>query len=286
LPAGEFASSFFNTNPIQPYNASNNVNVFLTVLNASANVIMGTTLGGTAANEEEAVANLGTTGNFNPPNIPVFPGQSLFVDPAGNIYIAGSTNAISPGFQDVVQATGSTSQVFINPSGEGAFVAKLGPVAPQSFGNDQFEANDTSDLATNLDAYQANNLGIGITYGPFANLNTYRHKGGPVGDGLNYNGLFDYDWYQIVPTISGSLTVSLTNISVLASGVNGALNTGDLDLYIYTVINGFLYLSGSSTLIGSSFQTASINVTRGADILIDVNPYNYTQASYTMSISL
>jgi hypothetical protein len=288
LPAGESGSAFFDTNPIQPYTAGGNVNAFLTVLDPTmTDVLLGTTLGGTGTGEEEAVANLSSAGNFNPPNIPVFPGESLFVDQAGDIFVAGSTNLISPGgYQSVVLANGGSSQIFINPSTEGAFVAKISAVAPPKYGNDQFEPNDTSDLAANLDAYAATVPGIGVSYGPFPNLNTVRHVGGPVGDGLNYNGLFDYDWYQIIPTVTGALTVNLSGISVIASGPTGSGTTGDLDLYVYTVINGFLYLSGQSTLVNSSFQTVSINVTRGADILIDVNPDNYTQALYTMTATI
>ena len=285
LPAGEAISPFFDTNPIQPYYAGTNINMYLTVLNPTASVVLlGTSLGGIAAGEEDVAAS---PINFAPPLVPFPPADSLFVDATGNIYVAGSTNN-TQAFQGVIQNASSASQVFINPASEGAFVAKITGVAVPTYGADQFEPDDTSDLAANLDAYQGTNAAGAITYGPFPNLNTYKHASGPVGDGLNYNSLYDYDWYQILPTQSGPLQVTLNDINVLTAGPAGATcMTGTLDLYVYQVINGFLYLLSSSTLVNSSFQaTTFVNVTRGADILIDVNPYNYSQASYTMTVTM
>ena len=52
------------------------------------------------------------------------------------------------------------------------------------------------------------------------------------------------------------------------------------------MVNGYLYLLGSSTNVSSLYQTLTVNVSRGADILIDVNPSRYTQAIYTLSATL
>ena len=267
----EAASAQFDTNPVQPFQGIA-TNVFLTVFNPTAtSILLGTPLGGNNVGEVES---------------PAGSGNSLIVDPNGAIYIAGLTTNVAA-FQGTVTGVGGSSVIYSSVTNPGTFVTKLDAVAAQSLGQDQFEPDDTSDLAANLDAFASTNLFGQTVFGPFPNLNTGKHVGGPVGDGLNYNGLFDYDWYQVLPPSAGPLTVTISNITIFASGPNSTPDTGgDLDLYVYQVINGYLYLLGSSTLINSVVQSTTVNVTPGADILIDVNPYNYTQASYTLGVTL
>ena len=61
----------------------------------------------------------------------------------------------------------------------------------QGIGADLFEPNDMSNIAANLVPYQtASIFGPGNdTYGPFPGLTTARHP----------SGLFDYDWYRLIP---------------------------------------------------------------------------------------
>ena len=81
--------------------------------------------------------------------------------------------------------------------------------------------------------------------------------------------------------------MTLSNISVFASGPHPVVGAkGDLDLYVYLVINGHLYLLGLSALVNSTFQQVSVNVAAGSYIDFEVNPYNYTQAVYTLSVTL
>ena len=281
----EANSVWVDTNPVQPYPAAPNYmqNPYLVVFNPTATtILMGTMLGGNNGNA--------TFIGCYDANLEFSSGKSLIVDPNGAIWIGGTDFADTlAGFQGAVTAAGGASTVYAGnvANTEYRWIAKIAPVATQSLGQDFLEPNDTSDIPTNLDTFQTTNLLGQVVWGPFANLTTARHVGGPVGDGLNYNGLFDYDWYQILPPSSGPLTVSISNISIFASGPTPTQDIGgDLDLYVYQVINGFLYLIGSSTNIGSSFQTVTANVATGSDILIDVNPDNYTQASYTLSLTL
>jgi hypothetical protein len=281
----EVGSVYFDTNPVQPYPAVPNfiADPFLVVFNPTASsILLGTILGGNNGDQNEVA--------FWAPGFGFFGGRSLIVDPNGTIWVGGygSTTTLTS-FQNTVTANGGASTVYVGnlANTEYKWVTKISAVSPQSLTQDNFEPNDTSDLAANLENFQTTNFQGQTTWGPFANLTTVRHTGGPVGDGLNYNGLFDYDWYQIIPPSTGTLTVSISNIDVLASGANPVMDSGgDLDLYVYQVINGFLYLLGSSTNVSSLFQTVTANVSASSDILIDVNPYDYTQASYTLSAKL
>ena len=285
VTSDEPASVYFDTNPVEPYPAVPNfvANPFLVVFNPTAStILLGTMIGG----------NNGDTNEIDSYDLGLmyFGGRTLVVDPSGTIWVAGwgqNNNLLN--FQATVQQSGGSSTVFVGNTAniEYKFITKIDAVANQSLGQDFAEPNDTSDLAFNLDNFQTTNFRGQIAWGPFPNLTTALHQNGPVGDGLNYSGLFDYDWYQILPPVTGQMTVSISNISIFASGPNAtADNGGDLDLYVYQVINNFLYLLGSSTLVNSPAQFTNVNVTAGADILIDVNPYNYTQASYTMNINM
>ena len=273
VPA-EAASAYFDTKPVQAYPGAPvfAFNAFVTEFNPTAtSVLFGTLLGGNAAAETEEPA--GITGGAN------VGGVGMIIDPAGNIFVTGLTNNFNS-FKGVVTANAGTSTLYPSPGvNNNIFVTKISPTASPNLGADQLEPNDTSNAPFNVtnSIYQGTNYLGQTTYGPFPLLNTFRHS----------NGLYDYDWFQVVPPKAGLLTITISNITVFKAGPNNATNTaGDLDLYVYQMINGFLYLLGKSTLVNSGFQTVAVNVAAGADILWEVNPYNYTQATYTMAVTL
>lgn len=246
------APAFFNRNPVQTYLPGNDTDAFLGIMNPTLTTLtLGTTIGG--AGNEDVNPNL------------------LVVSPAGTVFFAGTTtNTLS--FQAQVQGAGASSTILGN-SGTAApvdiYVGRIGRAINQTLFQDIFEPNDTSDVAKSIDRY--------INAGRIPNLTTARKP----------SGLFDYDWYKVRPTQSGTLTVSLTDISVFAAGPQGNFGVGgDLHLFIYKRVNGFLYLLDKSTIANSGFQRVSVRVNQGDDIVIQVNPFNFTQAIYTMNVQL
>jgi hypothetical protein len=252
------APAIFNVNRVQPYIAGSDTDVFVTILNPTATgQLLGALMGGQG---DETVTSFGNARN------------GMVVDPLGNIYFAGNTTD-TPDFQTVVQNAGGASAIFGGTPTAGApsdiFVGKIRRVGSRNLGSDDLEPNDTSEKAKSIDGF--------INGNPVPNLTTAKKS----------NGLFDYDWYKVRPPTNGVLTVSLTNIFVFASGPRETLLTGgDLHLFIYRRRQGFLYLADRSTIANSGFQRVSINVEAGEDIVILVNPFNFTQAFYTMNIDL
>ena len=202
LSNSEPASVYFDTNPIQPYPAAPNFvyDPFLVVFNPSAtSILMGTMLGGNNADTTFIGCYNGT--------LQFLAGKSLIVEPDGTIWMCGSgDNETLASFQSALNANGVPNTVYLSNTSntEYRWLAKIAAVSPQSFAQDQGEPNDTSDLPFSLESYQTTNPLGQTTWGPLPNLTTVRHVGGPVGDGLNYNGLFDYDWYQVIPPSHGA----------------------------------------------------------------------------------
>lgn len=235
----------------------------MTEFNPKAQILFGTLVGGNNSGEAES---------------PASPGNSLAVDNFGNIYMAG-TSSILNGFQSVVGSR--KTKVFSVVNSPAVFLAQIVSQVSQVIGSDQFEMNDTSSTATNLNSYIK-----GYSSVQFPNLTTARHA----------NGLFDYDWYRLTVPVSGYLSVTISNINVFASGPQPVIGgTGDLHLYVYQVKNGFMYQLGKSTNVSTVSQpvtsqsvgtTLPIFVTAGSYIEFLVQPYNYAQATYTLSVTL
>lgn len=246
------APAIYNKNPVQTYLAGNDDDAFVAILTPNAaQQLFGTTVGGSGA---ETLS----------PN-------GFIVDPAGTMYVAGATSNTTS-FQTQVTGGKGTS-VILGNSGTAApidiFFGRIGRTQTQNLFQDVFELNDTSDVAKGIDRY--------INAGPIVNLTTARHT----------SGLFDFDWFKLRAPSTGTLTVTLTNISVFAAGPKETFGVGgDLNLFIYRRVNGFLYLADKSIISKSGFQRVAINVNGGEDIVIQVNPVNFTQALYTMRVTL
>jgi hypothetical protein len=222
---------------------------FLTILNASgsAPLVYSTYLGG---KQDET-------------------GNAIALDSAGNVYVAGTTGSTDfPTTTGVVQTS--------NKGGNDIFVTKFAntivpppppPPPPPGGGgvpfvpSDQFEPNDTSDVATNMGAAGA------VQTFPNLTIN------------LKPTGLFDQDWYKWSIPTSGTLNVTLNNISAFG---------GDLWLRVFELnSDNTLTQIGSSTVTGGvSVQTALESVTAGQEINVWVFGFNNAVGTYTLNVTL
>jgi hypothetical protein len=217
---------------------------------------------------------IGGTGDSNPPpsNIaysgaPAFIGGNgaggIVIGPTNDIYLTGTT-------------TVPTNATITVGSGD-MYVVRIAAVTPPTLGNDRFENNDTSDAATGIGTVTAANpIALG-------NLNTFFHPDGSP----------DYDFYQVTVGQSGTLRVDLTDISVFASGPNGTFGVGgDLNLRVFRLDdNGVLTdlsppagFGSPGFLQNSDYQTVTAAVNAGDIIYIDVNPFNFSQATYGLRV--
>jgi hypothetical protein len=202
-------------------------------------------------------------------------GNGIIVDVTGDILVVGNTNQpgsfINPKNAAIVGGGGGTD-VFV--SRIRGFTAVVGP--------DRFESNDTADNATNLTAVFGTTLNLNRQFS-VGNLTTAFNNGNP-----------DYDWFSLQVGSSGTLEVDITNIRVFASGPNGTLGAGgDLNLRVFRSDGDNLTdLAPPNSpgdpgyLVNSGYQRVIVSVNAGDTIYIDVNPFNFSQATYGLRARL
>lgn len=238
-----------NVNPLQALPADQN-NGFLTVFNANASgLILSTPLGSDS------------TDRFS----------DILVDELNNVYIHGTTPNPS-NFAARISAGGGQTFTFGPGGGDDIFVCKIGPIVGAAVTDDRFEFNDSSDRATALGTISKGQRRS------FGGLNTAKHPGGR----------FDDDWYSIVPTSSGSLTVNITNVRPFALGPSSTPSSGGLlHTRIYRLNSaGFLEEIGNGLSLSGGGQSVTVNVNAGDQIFIWVYGFYYTQAFYGLHLRL
>jgi hypothetical protein len=124
------------------------------------------------------------------------------------------------------------------------------------------ERNDTSDRATDLGVLNAGARTV-------AGLSITRHA----------NGLRDFDWFRMLVTQSGTLTVRVDDVPS---------PRGDLNLRVFTLgPTGSLIQLGASTATNTQTQSVTVRVSAGQPIFLwvygaDANAF----ATYTLNLGL
>jgi hypothetical protein len=120
------------------------------------------------------------------------------------------------------------------------------PAAPATTANDRLEPNDSANRATNL-----GNPGGNAAFGSLT---------------INFKprGVYDFDWYRAVASITGNFTVTVNETSV----------NGDLEIHLYRKRGAGLRRVASNVTRGINSRSVSINVTAGETIYIHVKGRN------------
>ncbi|MCI0456209.1 MAG: SBBP repeat-containing protein [Gemmataceae bacterium] len=260
------STNFPTVNPTQANKAGLLVDAFVSVLNtAGSGLVFSTYFGGSMIDSGKAIA----------------------VDPSRNFYIAGQTNSANlPVTTGVFQTTlGGGSDAFVTqypvvtvppppgpppppPSPPGpppppapapGTVAGPGGTSIPGVQVDQFEANNTSDVPTNLGAV------VGTQ--PFTGMSIARTAANR----------FDQDWYSFTMPTGGVFNVTLP---IIVAG-------GDIHVRVFRLNpNSTLTELGNSTLINSSTQSVSVGVAAGQTLFVWIFGFNSAEGFYNMTVSL
>jgi hypothetical protein len=171
-----------------------------------------------------------------------------------------------PSWADNSNSTGNNPDGSL--SGMDAYTAAvtLASIVQQAQGGlvikpDLFEPNDTSERAAFLGTLAGTQSFPGIGLAP------------------DLEEPFDYDWFRWTAAVSGTFTVTLTNIQ--AGG-------GDIHTRVYTLgPQDTLVELGSSRLIGGvKTQTVSVPVAAGEPLLVWVYGFNHVAGNYDLLVNL
>jgi hypothetical protein len=131
---------------------------------------------------------------------------------------------------------------------------------PLTPGEDRFEFNDSSNLATPLG---------GVSSQTITGLSIFNHA----------NGLQDADWFEMGSSVFGHVSVTM-NYTTLQPGT-------DLNIRVFQLDStGILRQLGAGTQANSNEQTVSFDVTPGMLVFIWVYGFNGAQGNYQLTLNV